>query len=101
MACSVWKVPWLPVIPWQMTLVFLSTRTAIRASLQDILVSGRLTMPGRRMFGEVTRPSGRRAGDGDFASVRATRQRHRRLLLAHGDGVILRRRIAAAARREG
>lgn len=28
MACSVWKVPFLPVIPWQMTRVFLSTKTA-------------------------------------------------------------------------
>lgn len=28
MACSVWKVPVLPVIPWQMTRVFLSTKTA-------------------------------------------------------------------------
>jgi hypothetical protein len=31
MACSVWKVPWLPVMPWQMTLVFLSMRMDIRA----------------------------------------------------------------------
>lgn len=28
MACSVWKVPFFPVIPWQMTRVFLSTKTA-------------------------------------------------------------------------
>jgi len=28
MACSVWKVPFLPVIPWQMTRVLLSTKTA-------------------------------------------------------------------------
>lgn len=28
MACSVWKVPFLPVMPWQMTRVFLSTNTA-------------------------------------------------------------------------
>lgn len=28
MACSVWKVPFFPVMPWQMTLVFLSTKTA-------------------------------------------------------------------------
>ena len=27
-ACSVWKVPFLPVIPWQITRVFLSTKTA-------------------------------------------------------------------------
>lgn len=27
-ACSVWKVPFLPVMPWQMTRVFLSTKTA-------------------------------------------------------------------------
>ena len=27
-ACSVWKVPFFPVMPWQMTLVFLSTKTA-------------------------------------------------------------------------
>lgn len=26
-ACWVWKVPWLPVIPWQMTLVYLLTQT--------------------------------------------------------------------------
>lgn len=28
MACSVWKVPFFPVIPWHMTRVFLSTKTA-------------------------------------------------------------------------
>lgn len=28
MACSVWKVPFFPVIPWQITRVFLSTNTA-------------------------------------------------------------------------
>jgi hypothetical protein len=28
MACSEWKVPFLPVNPWQMTLVCLSTNTA-------------------------------------------------------------------------
>src|SRR4029077_15938842 len=28
-ACWVWKVPWLPVMPWQRTLVVLSTRMAI------------------------------------------------------------------------
>ena len=28
MACSVWKVPFFPVMPWHMTLVFLSTKTA-------------------------------------------------------------------------
>lgn len=28
MACSVWKVPFFPVMPWQMTRVFLSTKTA-------------------------------------------------------------------------
>jgi len=28
MACSVWKVPFLPVMPWQITRVFLSTKTA-------------------------------------------------------------------------
>src|ERR1700743_3803028 len=28
-ACWEWKVPWLPVKPWQMTLVFLSTRMDI------------------------------------------------------------------------
>lgn len=26
--CSVWKVPFLPVRPWQITFVFLSTNTA-------------------------------------------------------------------------
>lgn len=26
--CSVWNVPFLPVMPWQMTLVLLSTNTA-------------------------------------------------------------------------
>src|SRR5882762_3384776 len=29
MACSEWKVPWFPVKPWQITLVFLSTRMDI------------------------------------------------------------------------
>jgi hypothetical protein len=29
MACSEWKVPFLPVKPWQMTLVFLSMRMDI------------------------------------------------------------------------
>lgn len=28
MACSVWKVPFLPVMPWQITRVLLSTKTA-------------------------------------------------------------------------
>ena len=28
MACLVWKVPFLPVMPWHMTRVFLSTKTA-------------------------------------------------------------------------
>jgi hypothetical protein len=27
-ACSVWKVPFFPVMPWQITRVFLSTKTA-------------------------------------------------------------------------
>jgi hypothetical protein len=31
MACSVWNVPWAPVMPWQMTRVFLSIRTDMRA----------------------------------------------------------------------
>src|SRR5699024_5575974 len=29
MACSEWKVPWLPVKPWQITLVFLSIKMDI------------------------------------------------------------------------
>jgi hypothetical protein len=28
MACSLWNVPFLPVKPWTITLVFLSTNTA-------------------------------------------------------------------------
>jgi hypothetical protein len=32
MACSEWNVPFLPVKPWQMTLVFLSIRMDIGAS---------------------------------------------------------------------
>ena len=28
MACSVWKVPFFPVMPWQITRVLLSTKTA-------------------------------------------------------------------------
>jgi hypothetical protein len=28
MACSVWKVPFFPVMPWQITRVLLSTNTA-------------------------------------------------------------------------
>jgi hypothetical protein len=28
LTCSVWKVPFLPVMPWQMTLVSLLTKTA-------------------------------------------------------------------------
>jgi len=43
-ACSVWKVPFLPVIPWQMTRVFLSTKTAGCGGDEDpkcrILVAG-------------------------------------------------------------
>src|ERR1700761_7790958 len=33
MACSEWNVPWLPVKPWQMTLVSLLTRTAMLRGL--------------------------------------------------------------------
>jgi hypothetical protein len=29
MACSEWKVPWAPVMPWQITLVDLSMRMDI------------------------------------------------------------------------
>ena len=32
MACSVWKVPFLPVMPWQITRVLLSTKTAGEAA---------------------------------------------------------------------
>src|SRR5690606_15497824 len=36
MACSVWKVPWLPVMPWQMTRVSLLTRTDIGWPLFEV-----------------------------------------------------------------
>lgn len=36
LTCSVWKVPFLPVIPWQITFVFLSTNTAGCAACNQI-----------------------------------------------------------------
>src|SRR3954470_11074582 len=48
-ACSEWNVPCAPVKPWQMTLVFLSMRTAMLCGL----LHGRNDLLGR--VGEVAR----------------------------------------------
>src|SRR5579885_1080607 len=48
-ACSEWKVPFLPVNPWQMTLVFLSIRIAMGSGLSccDNLAGSILEIAGR------------------------------------------------------
>jgi len=62
MACSVWKVPFLPVMPWQMTRVFLSTNTAgevCGAALREAIEPISLATAWRPIFhfDRIRRPS--------------------------------------------
>src|SRR5687767_5519084 len=81
MACSEWNVPWAPVKPWQMTFVFLSTRTAISGGLLhglDHLLGG---------VGKIVGRENRQAGFGEDLlpelNVRALEPDHQRHVERH------------------
>src|SRR5512143_253521 len=93
MACSVWKEPCAPVMPWQMTRVFLSTRTDMSGE-PELQVSGRGLDGGHGLLGGVVEVVGGDDGEARFpqqllaegyiGAFETDHERNRQLDLARG-----------------